>query len=129
MTFAKQLMKLLPGVMAVGLVVSVLTISFVAFSPHSTLAADTVAKAVTITTDSNGVFTFQPTTLNITVGTTVTWRNTTQTPHTATSNDGTTFNSGTINPGSFFSFTFKNKGTFAYHCNFHPFMKATIIVS
>jgi plastocyanin len=129
MTFAKQLMKLLPGVMAVGLVVSVLAISFVAFSPHSTLAADTVTKAVTITTDSNGVFTFQPTTLNITVGTTVTWRNTTQAQHTATSNDGTTFNSGTINPGSSFNFTFKNKGTFAYHCNFHPFMKATIIVS
>ena len=129
MTFAKQLMKLLPGVMAVGFVVSALAISFVAFSPHSTRAADTVTKAVTITTDSNGVFTFQPTTLNITVGTTVTWSNTTQAQHTATSNDGTTFSSGTINPGSSFSFTFKNKGTFAYHCNFHPFMKATIIVS
>jgi plastocyanin len=129
MTFAKQLMKLLPGVMAVGFVVSALAISFVAFSPHSTRAADTVTKAVTITTDSSGVFTFQPTTLNITVGTTVTWSNTTQAQHTATSNDGTTFNSGTINPGSSFSFTFKKKGTFAYHCNFHPFMKATIIVS
>jgi plastocyanin len=129
MTFAKQLMQLLPGVMAVGFVVSALAISFVAFSPHSTRAADTVTKAVTITTDSSGVFTFQPTTLNITVGTTVTWSNTTQAQHTATSNDGTTFNSGTINPGSSFSFTFKNKGTFAYHCNFHPFMKATIIVS
>jgi plastocyanin len=129
MTFAKQLMKLLPGVMAVGFVVSALAISFVAFSPHSTRAADTVTKAVTITTDSNGVFTFQPTTLNITVGTTVTWSNTTQAQHTATSNDGTTFNSGTINPGSSYSFTFKKKGTFAYHCNFHPFMKATIIVS
>jgi plastocyanin len=129
MTFAKQLMKLLPGVMAVGFVVSALAISFVAFSPHSTRAADTVTKAVTITTDSNGVFTFQPTTLNITVGTTVTWSNTTQAQHTATSNDGATFNSGTINPGSSFSFTFMKKGTVAYHCNFHPFMKATIIVS
>ena len=129
MAFVKQLMKLLLGVMAVGFVVSVLAISFVAFSPHSTRAADTVTKAVTITTDSNGVFTFQPTTLNITVGTTVTWSNTTQAQHTATSNDGTTFNSGTINPGSSFSFTFKKKSTVAYHCNFHPFMKATIIVS
>lgn len=129
MTFAKQLIKLLPGVMAVGFVVSALAISFVAFSPHSTRAADTVTRAVTITTDSNGVFTFQPATLNISAGTTVAWGNTTQTPHTATSNDGTTFNSGTINPGNSFSFTFRKNGTFAYHCNFHPFMRATIIVS
>jgi len=129
MTFAKQLMKLVLGGMVVGLVVSALAVAVVAFSPRSTFAASAVTKTVTITTNKKGVFEFKPKTLKIKVGTIVTWKNTTTVPHTATSDDGTTFNSGTINPGGSFSFTFKKKGTFTYHCNFHPFMHGSIVVS
>ena len=88
--------------------------------------------AVTITTDSSGSFAFSPATLTVKVGTTVTWTNMTQAPHTVTSDDGKTFDSGSSNPispsGGTFSFTFSKAGTFAYHCQIHPFMKATIIV-
>ena len=89
--------------------------------------------AVTITTDSSGNFAFSPATLTVKVGTTVTWTNMTQAPHTVTSDDGKSFDSGIATPipasGGTFSFTFKQAGTFGYHCQIHPFMKATIIVT
>ena len=86
--------------------------------------------AVSITT--SGTFAFSPATITIKVGTTVTWTNNTGAPHTVTSDDGTTFDSGVSNPiaanGGTFSFTFTKAGTFTYHCQIHPFMKATVIV-
>jgi plastocyanin len=47
-------------------------------------------------------------------------------PHTVTSDDGTTFDSGTIPVGGTFRHTFTRAGTFPYHCNYHPYMRATI---
>lgn len=87
---------------------------------------------VMIMTDSSGTFAFSPTTLTIKAGTTVVWKNVTSVAHTVTSDDGKSFDSGTSNPvapqSGTFSFTFTKPGTYAYHCSFHPFMKATIIV-
>src|SRR5438128_1366690 len=77
---------------------------------------------VSVITDSTGKFAFSPTSLTVAVGTTVTWRNTTGAPHTVTSDDGSTFN-GMLSTGGTFSFTFTKAGTFAYHCNIHPYMK------
>ena len=97
-----------------------------------TTATTTGSNAVTIATDSSCSFAFSPATLTVKVGTTVTWTNMTQAPHTVTSDDGKTFDSGSANPispsGGTFSFTFTKAGTFTYHCQIHPFMKATIIV-
>ncbi|MEA2525033.1 MAG: hypothetical protein QOF73_2260 [Thermomicrobiales bacterium] len=73
-------------------------------------------------------FQFAPDVLEIPVGTTVTWTNAGEAPHTATA-DGGAFDSGTIDPGGSFSFTFDEAGEFAYHCEIHPRMKATIIVT
>lgn len=131
MTFAKMLSKQLLGVMAVGLVVSALAVAFVAFSPHSTYAASAspaLTVKVSITTNKKGVFTFKPKSVTIAVGTTVKWTNNTTVAHTVTSDTGI-FNSGIINPGGTFKFTFTKKGTFGYHCMIHPFMIATIIVN
>ncbi len=82
---------------------------------------------LTVTIVDNGGFAFSPRTLNISVGTTVIWKNNTTAPHTVTSDTGV-FGSGTISPGGTFSFKFTQAGTFAYHCNIHPFMTATIVV-
>jgi amicyanin len=88
---------------------------------------------VSITRDSSGSFAFSPTTLTIKVGSTVTWTNMTPAPHTVTSDDGKSFDSGISTPiapsGGTYSFTFKQAGTFSYHCQIHPYMKATIIVT
>ncbi len=81
-----------------------------------------------IVNDSNGSFGFNPSTLIIRAGTTVIWKNVSSVPHTVTSDDGQTFDSGNIAVGGTFQFTFKNAGTYSYHCNIHPYMRATIIV-
>ena len=101
-----------------------------ASTPTTTTSGPT--KKVTIMTDSSGPFAFSPATLTVPVGTMMIWTNMTGAPHTVTSDDGKSFDSGTANPigaqGGTFSFTFTKAGTFAYHCQFHTFMKGTIIV-
>lgn len=72
-------------------------------------------------------FAFTPDTLQVAVGAKVTWTNNDTTAHTVTANDGS-FDSGNLNPGESFSFTFTQAGTFAYACNYHPNMIATIVV-
>jgi len=72
---------------------------------------------------------FGPATLTVKTGTTVTWKNNDGIAHTVTSNDGTTFDSGTLAAGASFSFTANTAGTFAYHCTIHPGMTATLIVT
>jgi len=70
---------------------------------------------------------FNPGSVTVTAGTVVTWTNRGTRGHTVTSDQGA-FDSGTLNPGGTFSFTFNDKGTFGYHCNFHSGMTAKIIV-
>jgi plastocyanin len=72
-------------------------------------------------------FAFQPASIEVATGGTVTWTNTGQAPHTVTADDGS-FDSGTLAPGATFSQTFATAGTFTYHCNIHPQMTATVIV-
>ena len=85
-------------------------------------------QVVLITNNSNGSFGFTPAKLTIRVGATVIWKNRSSAPHTVTSDDGTTFDSGTVAVGGTFHFTFKTAGTFSYHCNIHPYMRSVIIV-
>src|SRR5215213_2373686 len=73
-------------------------------------------------------FAFDPPNTTVSAGTTVTWVNDDQVPHTATANDGA-FDSGTLQPGQSHSFAFDKPGTYAYHCNIHPYMTATVSVS
>lgn len=51
-------------------------------------------------------------------GTTVTWINNDSVPHTATSDTGI-WDSGTLQTGGSFSFTFNDSGTFPYFCSIH----------
>jgi plastocyanin len=73
-------------------------------------------------------FFFSPDQMTVAPGTTVTWTNEAQTPHTTTADDGT-WDSGTMEQGDDFSFTFDDPGTYTYHCSIHPDMTATITVS
>ena len=84
------------------------------------------AQVVLIVDNSNGSFGFSPATLTILPGTTVTWKNRSSAPHTVTSDDGTTFDSGTIAPGGTFTFKFTVSGSYPYHCNIHPYMRASV---
>lgn len=85
-------------------------------------------QVVMIITNSDGSFGFSPATLTITAGTTVIWKNVSAVPHTVTSDDGKTFDSGTIAAGGSFRFKFTTSGTFSYHCNYHPYMRAKVVL-
>lgn len=71
---------------------------------------------------------FNPTTLTVPVGTTVTWKNLDSTTHHVVSNTGA-FDSGDLANGQSYSFTFNQAGTFPYHCSIHPSMTGTIVVT
>ena len=70
---------------------------------------------------------FGPATLTIAVGDAVTWTNTDDSPHTVTA-EGGAFDSGNLNEGLSFSFTFTEAGAYAYVCSYHDEMRATIVV-
>jgi plastocyanin len=72
-------------------------------------------------------FAFNPATVTIPVGSTVTWRNADSVAHTASATSGA-FNSGNLSPGQSYSHTFNEAGTFAYACLYHPYMLGTIVV-
>jgi len=74
--------------------------------------------------------TFSPDTKTVVKGAVVTGTNNDGYDHTVTSNDGTSFNSGTINSGKTYSYTASVAGTFAYHCTIHGVaMSGTLIVT
>src|SRR5215211_3143303 len=73
-------------------------------------------------------FSFSPGQITVAPGTTVTWVNKGPSPHTTTADDGS-WDSGTLQQGEDFSFTFDQPGTYTYHCSIHPDMTATVKVS
>ena len=73
-------------------------------------------------------FAFNPSSLTVKVGDTVSWTNSSGTGHTVTADDGS-FDSGNLAGGAGFQHTFSAAGTFSYHCSIHSSMKATIIVA
>jgi plastocyanin len=72
-------------------------------------------------------FQFNPGTITIHAGDTITWTNTGAQPHTATANDHS-FDTGVLKRGQSASHTFSTPGTFSYICTIHPFMKGTVTV-
>ncbi len=72
-------------------------------------------------------FMFAPKTITIRAGSTVTWKNTDDEPHTVVSDTGL-FRSGALDTNESFSFRFDKPGTYRYACSIHPRMAGTIVV-
>ncbi len=72
-------------------------------------------------------FTFNPGTITVKAGQTVTWTNNDDIPHTVRANDGS-FKSKVLDSGESFSFTFAKAGEYAYFCSIHPHMTGKVIV-
>lgn len=72
---------------------------------------------------------FTPSIVTVVIGenNTVTWTNNDAAPHTVTADDGS-FSSGNLNSGDSYTLTFDKPGTYTYHCSYHPWMKATVVV-
>ena len=90
--------------------------------------SSTVQKAASSQSVTISDFKFEPESISVSVGTTVTWTNDGPTAHTATADDGT-FDTGNLVKGASRSYKFEKAGTFKYHCTPHPGMKATVTVS
>ena len=71
-------------------------------------------------------FTFAPAELTVKVGTTVTWTNHDDIPHTVVS--AGKFRSKTLDTDNSFSFTFTAAGDYKYFCSLHPHMTGMIKV-
>jgi plastocyanin len=72
-------------------------------------------------------FAFAPAVVTVPVGTTVTWTNADEDPHTVVAT-GKAFHSTALDTDDKFSFTFTRPGEYAYFCSLHPHMTGKIIV-
>jgi plastocyanin len=88
--------------------------------------AASIAQAATVEVKIDN-FVFNPQTITVKAGDTVTWINHDDIPHTATSKTGV-FRSKALDTDDKFSFTFATPGSFAYFCALHPHMTGSIVV-
>lgn len=73
-------------------------------------------------------FKFNPATLTVPVGATVTWTNQDEEPHSVAGKDGSFHSPGMDTHGTY-SFTFTTPGSYDYICSIHPFMTGTVVVT
>jgi plastocyanin len=117
-------------------------------SPSNSTEEDMSNKTMTATTATKATSTnkvligeeesekpFNPSTMNITTGDIITWKNNDVEIHTVTSgssedetNKGKEFDSGNLNPGQSFEHTFIKAGTYNYFCIIHPLMTGIVNV-
>jgi len=72
-------------------------------------------------------FSFGPNVMTVPSGTTITWTNRDDIPHTVVSSDGA-FKSKVLDTDEKFSFTFSQPGTYEYYCSIHPKMTGKVVV-
>jgi len=87
------------------------------------LAGSPEAQTVVLARD----FMFAPTAMTVAAGSTVTWTNKDDEPHTVVSDTGL-FRSGAMDTNESFSFKFDKPGTYHYACSIHPRMVGTVTV-
>lgn len=92
---------------------------------HATGLGENAPKGVEVKIDN---FSFTPMSLKVAAGTTVTWTNDDDVPHTVVSDDTKTFKSHALDTGDHFSYTFTKPGKYSYFCSVHPRMTAEVVV-
>ena len=101
-----------PGKLAIAAAISLLLVGTRAYAEDISVSIDN--------------FTFAPAELTVKVGTTVTWTNHDDIPHTVVS--AGKFRSKTMDTDDHYSFTFTAAGDYKYFCSLHPHMTGTIKV-
>ncbi len=95
-------------------------------APESASSAEVKSNPSTTTVSIKG-FKFQQNTVEINAGDTIEWVNEDSAPHTVTFEDTNILDEKLSSKGKV-SHTFTEKGTFEYHCSFHPNMKGIVVV-
>ncbi len=94
-------------------------------------SASFMASAQPVPVPSAGVkidnFSFGPAQITVPAGTTVTWTNRDDIPHTVVSDDKL-FKSNALDTDDKFSYTFAKPGTYPYFCSLHPKMTGKVVV-
>ena len=104
-----------------GLRATLVTVAIVAgLASGQAFAADAQVKIAN--------FTFDPPTLTVNAGTTVTWVNADDIPHLVSEKDSK-FRSSALDTNDKFSQTFSTAGTVEYFCAIHPHMTGKIVVT
>jgi len=109
-----------------GLAATVL-IALALFSGLSSIKANAQQAPPAATEVKIDNFSFGPVALTVAVGTTVTWTNRDDIPHTVVSTDKV-FKSKVLDTDEKFSYTFDKAGTYPYFCSIHPKMTGKIVV-
>ena len=90
--------------------------------------ASTIVYAGKITMQNS---TFTPNEFYVREKASVLWVNNDNTVHTVTANNGA-FDSGDLQPGTTFGYTFNTRGDYSYRCKYHPEMfgviKAVVVI-
>jgi plastocyanin len=107
-----------------GLLSTVMVAAFLLSAASPDSSAKTPQPTAEVKVDN---FSFGPTTLTVAVGTTVTWINRDDIPHTIVSTEKV-FKSKVLDTDEKFSFTFDKAGTYPYFCSIHPKMTGSVVV-
>jgi plastocyanin len=119
MTISSKRQKLWTSALIAGLA------ALAALSLQSSAATGATATASATKTVQIKGLAFKPATLKVNRGTRVSFANSSGVPHTATSGS---FDTKRIAAGASATVRFSKRGTFAYHCKIHPFMKGKVVV-
>jgi len=113
------------NVWVVGLAMPLMiALLMIAGSPRVSANDQPSAANADVTIDN---FSFGPQELTVAAGTTVTWTNRDDIPHTVVSTDGV-FKSKVRDTDDKFSYTFTKPGTYPYFCSIHPKMTGKVVV-
>jgi plastocyanin len=107
-----------------------MTATIIIEEPHEPVMAQVAIPSGASTQKMDQIY-FDPKDTKIAIGTTVKWINNDETVHTVTSGTqesgpSSMFDSGMLNPGSSFEYTFNSAGTFDYFCMVHPWMTGSV---
>lgn len=112
--------------MAIAIALAVFGLALIGIWGGAASAGDS-ARASRTSTVTIPAFKYQPATVTVAPGSKVRFSNTSGAAHTATRKGS--FDTGRIKPSRAATVQFNAKGTFAYHCKIHPFMKGKVVVS
>ena len=114
------------NVRIVGVVMPIMIAMLLLFAGSSRVTASDQPSAANVAVKIDN-FVFGPQAITVPVGTTVTWTNGDDIPHTAVSTDGV-FKSKVMDTNEKFSYTFTKAGTYPYYCSVHPKMTGQVVV-
>ena len=109
-----------------GVVMPVMIAMLLLFAGSTRVTASNQPSATSVAVKIDN-FVFGPQAITVPIGTTVTWTNSDDIPHTAVSTDGT-FKSKVMDTDEKFSYTFTKAGTYSYYCSVHPKMTGQVVV-